>query len=116
MSKVVVWHNPSCGSSTAAVKYLREKGYEPELYLYLRERPDAPKIQEALKSLRLQPSELLRPKEAKGQELGLYDRRAGEEDILAAMASHPALIQRPIVITAKGAVIARPKGRIDDIL
>lgn len=116
MSKIIVWHNPSCGSSTAAVKYLRENGHEPELFLYLKEKPDAQKIRDVLKSFRIKPSELLRPKEAKGQELGLYEGQAGEEEILAAMAAHSSLIQRPIVITVKGAVIARPKGRIDDII
>ncbi|MBU6408590.1 MAG: arsenate reductase (glutaredoxin), partial [Alphaproteobacteria bacterium] len=51
-----------------------------------------------------------------GEELGLYDDGADEAAILAAMASHPKLIQRPVVITDKGAVIARPKGRIDEVL
>jgi arsenate reductase len=116
MSKTTIWHNPSCGSSNAALAYLREKNRDPEIFLYLRAKPDKPAIRDILKRLGLQPSQLLRPKEAKGQELGLYDGSASEDDILSAMATHSILIQRPIVITDRGAVIARPKGRIDDIL
>lgn len=68
-----------------------------------------------LKKLRLKPSELLRPKEKAAEEQGLYDG-ASEDKILAAMAADSKLIQRPIVIGPKGAVIARPKTRIDEVL
>jgi arsenate reductase (glutaredoxin) len=115
MSNVVIWHNPGCGSSKNALEYLREKGVEPEVYLYLKEKPGAAALRQVLKQLKLKPSDLLRPKEALGEELGLYGS-TDEDAILAAMAEHSKLIQRPIVITPKGAVIARPKSRIDEVL
>lgn len=111
---VTVWHNPACGSSKNAVAYLQEKGVEPAIYLYLKERPTKAALKAVLKQLKLKAADLLRPGEAKGEALGVYG--AGEEAILDAMAAEPILIQRPVVITAKGAVIARPKAKIDEIL
>lgn len=115
MGSVKVWHNPGCGSSTNAVEYLRVKGIEPEIYLYLKEKPGKAQIEALLKQGGMKPSDLLRPKEKKAEELGLYSG-ASEEAILEAMAAHAKLIQRPVVITAKGALIARPKTRIEEIL
>lgn len=115
MANVIVWHNPGCGSSKNAVEYLREKGVDPEIYLYLKQKPGKKELQALLKQMKAKPSELLRPKEKKGEELGLY-AGASEDAILDAMAAHANLIQRPVVITEKGAVIARPKTRIDEIL
>jgi arsenate reductase (glutaredoxin) len=112
---VKVWHNPGCGSSKNAIAYLEEKGIEPEVFLYLKEKPSKAAIKDVLAKLGLKASGLLRPKEAKAEALGLYDG-ASEAAILDAMAENAALIQRPIVITKKGAVIARPKTRIDEIL
>jgi len=115
MAKVVVWHNPGCGSSKNAIAYLQEKGIEPETYLYLKAKPGKAEIETVLKALKMKPSELLRPGEKKGEALGVYEG-ASEAAILKAMTQEPILIQRPIVITAKGAVVARPKTKIDDIL
>ena len=113
---VTVWHNPSCGSSRNAVAHLRENGLEPELYLYLKEKPGAGEIEAVLARLGMKPSELLRPKEKVGEERGLYAEGVDEAVVLAAMVEEPRLIQRPIVLTDKGAVIARPKAKIDAIL
>lgn len=112
---ITLWHNPSCGSSRNALDYLREKGIEPDIYLYLKERPGVAIIAKALKQLGLGPADLLRPKEAIGEEIGIYDE-GDPQKILAAMAAHSVLIQRPLVFSAKGALIARPRTRIDDIL
>jgi arsenate reductase len=112
---VTVWHNPACGSSKNAIAYLEEKGVAPEIFAYLKARPTKAQIKAVLKQLKLKPADLLRPNEAKGEALGVY-AGANDEAILEAMAAEPILIQRPIVITEKGAVIARPKTRIDDIL
>lgn len=115
MSGVTVWHNPGCGSSKNAVEYLQAKGIEPEIFLYLKEKPGKAQIEAILKKGNMVPSDLLRPKEQLGEQLGLY-AGASEAAILEAMAANAKLIQRPVVITAKGAVIARPKTRIEEVL
>lgn len=115
MPKITIWHHTSCGSSKGALEYLKSKGLEPEIYLYMKEKPGKAALQAVLKKLNMKPSELLRPGEKKGEELSLYNG-ASEEAILQAMSENAILIQRPIVITEKGAVLARPKGTIDTIL
>lgn len=115
MAKVIVWHNPGCGSSKNAVEYLQEKNIEPEIYLYLKQKPGKKELQALLKQMKAKPSGLLRPKEKDAEALGLYSG-ASEDAILDAMAANSKLIQRPVVITEKGALIARPKSRIDEIL
>jgi arsenate reductase len=113
--EVTIWHNPACGASENALAYLQKKGVAPAIYLYLKEKPGKAEIKALLKTLGIKASELLRPAEAKGEALGLY-AGASEAAIIEAMAAEPVLIQRPVVITAKGARIARPKARIDEIL
>lgn len=110
-----VWHNPGCGSSKNAIAYLQEKGITPVIYLYVEEKPSRADIADVLRRLGVTASDLLRPNEAAAAALGLYDG-ASEDAILDAMAENAALVQRPIVITERGAVIARPKSRIDEVL
>lgn len=112
---VTIWHNPNCSSSRKALAYLRERGIEPEIFLYVKENPPRSKIEKVLKLAGLKPSQALRAKEAVGEDVGLYEG-ASEKAILDAMASHPILIQRPIVITGKGAVIARPSDQLDALI
>jgi arsenate reductase len=113
---VTLWHKPNCSTSLAALAMLKERGIRPALFLYLEEKPDARALRAILRKLNLPPSGLLRRKEPLAEELGLLDRDAAEDDILAAMAAHPILIERPIVVTLSAAVIARPLERMDEVL
>lgn len=112
---VIVWHNPKCGTSRKALAYLEERGVEPEIYLYLEERPSKAQIEAVLKKAGAKPSDFLRPGQAEGEAAGGYDG-ASEAKILSAMVKHPILIQRPVVITKKGALVARPVEKMDAIL
>jgi arsenate reductase (glutaredoxin) len=116
MLDVTIWHNPGCGSSKNALQYLRDQGIEPQIYLYLKERPTRAEIETLLERLQLPAVDLLRANEDDGERLELYRDDATQDEILEAMAAHPKLIQRPVVVTAHGAVIARPKSRIDELL
>jgi arsenate reductase (glutaredoxin) len=113
MSDVTIWHNPGCGSSKNALSYLTDRGIEPTVYLYLKEKPNREAIAALLE---LPASGLLRPGEALAEQLGLYGDGVDENAVLDALASHAKLIQRPVVVSERGAVIARPKTRIDDIV
>ncbi|MGE0829786.1 MAG: arsenate reductase (glutaredoxin) [Hyphomonadaceae bacterium] len=113
--EVKIWHNPNCGSSRAALERLESKGVRPEIYLYLKEPPSKNDLKAVLKRLGIRARDLLRPKEQAAEDLGLYEG-ASDSKVLAAMAENPRLIQRPIVISAKGAVLARPPLRVDEVL
>jgi arsenate reductase (glutaredoxin) len=113
--EIIIWHNPGCGSSKGALAYLESKGIAPTVYLYMKEKPGLSDLQGILKKLKMKPSDLLRPGEKKGEALGVYGS-SDEDAILQAMSENAVLIQRPIVIGPRGAVLARPKARIDDVL
>ena len=113
---VVIYHNPACSTSRKALAAIREAGYEPEVIEYLKTPPDAGKLRELIAAIGIAPRDLIRKKGALYGELGLDDPGLTDEELVAAMEAHPVLIERPIVVTPKGTVLARPLDRLADIL
>lgn len=111
---VEIWHNPRCSKSRQTLALLEEKGLEPTVIRYLDDPPTRGRIEAVLELLELKPSELARKKESEWKDNKLSE--ASEEDVLEALVVHPRLIERPIVITAKGAAIGRPPENVLDIL
>jgi arsenate reductase len=109
---VTIWHNPKCSTSRNALARLREKGIEPEIYLYVEEKPGKAEIEAVLKKTGLRASELLRRKQPEAAELA----GATEAQVVSAMVKQPILIERPIVIGKKGAVLARPIEKLDAVV
>ena len=95
---------------------LREQGIEPEIIRYLDSPPDTTTIEELLSQLGMEPRALMRKKEKAYKELGLDDDTLNREELVAAMAAHPRLIERPIVVSDKGTVLGRPTEKILEIL
>ena len=113
---LTIFHNPKCSKSRAALSLLEERGLEPKIVRYLDEPPDADTLESLLKLLGLEPRDLMRRKEPEYQALGLDDPSLSREALVAAMAAHPRLIERPIVIQDGRAVLGRPPERVLDIL
>ena len=107
MSKVTIYHNPRCSKSRNTLALLEENGVTPDVVLYLETPPDAAQIKGLLKKLGISAGELVRRGEADYKACGL-SRDSSDEDILAAMAGHPKLIERPIVVKGRRAVLGRP--------
>ncbi|MEB2310462.1 MAG: arsenate reductase (glutaredoxin) [Sorangiineae bacterium] len=108
MSKQVsMYHNPRCQKSRETLALLRERGVEPELVYYLDEPPSAARVKELVALLGVEPHAILRPKEAAYRELGLSPKSSLAE-IARAVAAHPSLLERPIVVAGKRARIGRP--------
>ncbi len=112
---IVVWHNPRCSKSRAGVKYLEEKGVDFSIVKYLDTPPSAEEIRAVLGKLGIPARELMRTKEAIYKTLNLKEVHDASA-LIAAMAEHPKLIERPVVIHGDKAVIARPAERIETIL
>ena len=112
---VTIWHNPRCSKSRAALALIRERGIEPEIVEYLKSPPTTDAIRDALDRLGLPARDLLRRCEPAWRESGLSGDE-GDERLIAAMAAAPVLIERPLVMTPKGARIARPTERVADVL
>jgi arsenate reductase len=111
----VIYHNPNCSTSRNVLAMIREKGVEPEVVEYLKTGWTLPQLKDLLSRTGLSARELLRTKGDKAAEAGLTETSSGA-DILAAMVKEPALVERPIVVSDKGAVLARPKEKVLEIL
>jgi arsenate reductase len=106
------WHNPRCTKSRQALALLREKGLEPEIREYLKTPPSTAELKSVIKALGLASArDLMRTKEAEYKALGLKDV-ADEDQLVAALADHPKLIERPILINGARAAIGRPTEQI----
>jgi arsenate reductase len=113
---VVIWHNPKCATSRKVLELIRAKGVEPEIVDYVRSPPSAAQIKSALKEMRMKPRELLRRRGTPFDELGLDDLKRTDAELIAAMAAHPILIERPVVRSPKGTRLCRPVERVKEIL
>jgi arsenate reductase len=111
-----LWHNPRCSKSRAALALLAERGITPRLRDYLSQPPSVEELQALLAAIGIPARQLLRSGEAACVELGLDDPALGEAQLLDAMASHPQLIERPILVVGARAVIGRPPERILELI
>ncbi|BAV97518.1 arsenate reductase (glutaredoxin) [Lysobacter enzymogenes] len=111
-----LYHNPRCSKSRGALELLRERGIEPEVIAYLETPPDAIELRELLGLLGVGAGELLRSGEDEYKQLGLDDASLDEDALIAAMAAHPRLIERPVFVHGGRAVIGRPPERVLELL
>ena len=108
MSDVVIYHNPACGTSRNTLALLREKGLEPKIVEYLKAGWTREQLLDLLKRMDASAHDILRVRGTKAEELGLTDPSVSDEALIAAMILDPALVNRPIVTTSKGAALCRP--------
>lgn len=99
-------HNPRCSKSRQALQLLEEAQIEVKIHTYLDQPLTAAEINELLAKLNKPASQLIRTGEEIYKELNLS--QVSEEELVSAMASHPRLIERPVLITPDSAVIGRP--------
>jgi arsenate reductase len=105
---VTIFHNPACTTSRKALAAIRDSGVEPEVVEYLKTGWTVPQLKRLLAAMGKTPRDVLRVRGTPADELGLTKPGASDEAILKAMTEHPVLVERPIVVTPKGAVLARP--------
>ena len=108
----VIYHNPDCSKSRAALEILREHGCAPVVIEYLKTPPDV----ETLRSLGLPAREIIRDNEDEYAALNLADPSKTDAELFAAIAQHPILLQRPIIVAGKRAVVARPPERVNELI
>lgn len=114
--KVTIFHNPRCSKSRAALALLRGRGIEPRVVEYLKRPPDAAALDAILRSLGMEPRELMRTQEAPYRERNLADPSLGRGALVRAMVEDPILIERPIVLRGKRAALGRPPENVLGIL
>ena len=113
---VTIYHNPACGTSRNVLAMIRQSGEEPEIIEYLKTPPTREKLQELIAAMAIPVRDLLRRKGTPYDELGLDDPALSDAELLDAMMAHPILINRPIVVTAKGVKLCRPSETVLEIL
>jgi arsenate reductase len=114
--KATIWHNNRCSNSRGALALLQEAGVQVEVIHYLDTPPSATELRTLLAEMGMPARDLLRSKEAVYSELGLAAQLDDEAALINAMVAHPALINRPIVRTAKGTALCRPPETVNALL
>ena len=82
---------------------------------YLKSPPDEVELKELLGKLGLRAHEVIRTKEEVYSQLELSPD-SNEEELLAAIIKYPILLERPIVVKGKQAVIGRPPENVKQLL
>jgi arsenate reductase len=113
---VTIYHNPSCGTSRNALAMIRQSGEEPEVIEYLKTPPSRERLMALIAAMGMRPRDLLRKKGTPYAELGLDDAKWSDDELIDFMLAHPILINRPIVVTAKGVRLCRPSETVLDLL
>jgi len=116
MTELTLYHNPRCSKSRNALELLEQRGLTPSVIRYLETPPSAAELRQILARIGIGPRQLLRSGEEEYKALNLADPTLTDEQIIDAMASHPKLIERPILVAGDVAVIGRPPEKVLEIL
>ncbi len=113
---VTIYHNNACSNSRGALALIREAGIEPEIIDYLTDPPTRARLAELIRAAGLTVRGAMRDKGELYEQLRLGDLSLPDDALLDAMAAHPALINRPFVVTDKGVRLCRPPETVKQIL
>ncbi|HEX8471940.1 MAG TPA: arsenate reductase (glutaredoxin) [Brevundimonas sp.] len=113
---VVIYHNPACGTSRNALDLIRHVGIEPHVIEYLKTPPSRAMVAQLVQRMNLSVREIVREKSTPYAELGLGDPLLSDDQLLDAIAAHPVLMNRPIVVSPKGVRLCRPSELVLDLL
>jgi len=110
-----IFHNPRCSKSRAALTLLREHGVEPRVIEYLKMPPSDAELKAILRKLGMKAGQIVRT----GEELyqtHFAGKKLTDAQLIAAMVDNPILIERPIVVLGKRAVLGRPPENVLQLL
>ena len=113
--ELVIYHNPRCGKSRAALALLTGRGLSPRVIEYLKEPPSRAELERIVAQLGIPAADLVR----RGEDIFKSDfagKTLSEAQWLDALADHPILIERPIAVRGGRAVIGRPPERVLELL
>ncbi len=113
---VTIYHNPRCSKSRQTLALLEERAIQTDIVLYLEHPPSVAQLQDLLNKLSLGARDIVRTTEDDYKRLNLKDSQLSDDALLAAIAEHPKLLQRPIVVNQQKAAIGRPPENVLAIL
>jgi arsenate reductase len=115
-AEVIIFHNPNCGTSRKVLEAIRASGVEPKVVEYLKAGWTRPQLKDLLAQLGKSPREVWRTRGNDAHEHIIANPNSTDDEIIDAMVGHPILVERPIVVTAKGARLCRPAEKVHEIL
>ena len=110
-----IYHNPRCAKSRQTLALLTENGVKPQVIEYLKDSLTTDDLNELIRLLGIEPLALVRKNEAiwkerfKGKELS-------DKELIKVMVKNPKLIERPIVVKQKKAVLGRPPENVLELI
>lgn len=114
--QITIYHNPDCGTSRNALAAIRATGHEPRIIEYLKTPPTREELKSLIARMNLTAREVVRKREPLFHELRLDERDVGEDELIDGMIENPILINRPIVVTDRGARLCRPSEIVKELL
>ena len=112
---ITIYHNPSCSNSRRALEVIRESGIEPTIVEYLKAPLSVDELRTLIGKMAVPVKDVVRFKQAEVAQAGISES-SPDEALLAAMAKYPVLMNRPIVVTPKGARLCRPGDEVKSLL
>ncbi len=110
--KLTIYHNPRCSKSRTTLALLTDRGHAPEIRAYLKDAASASELRDLADKLGLTSvRQMMRTGEAVYKDMGLKSVQ-GEDELIAALAANPILLERPIVVRGDKAAIGRPPENI----
>jgi arsenate reductase len=113
---ITIYHNPRCSKSRGACELVASShniGSEPvEIIEYLKQPLSVAQLKTLNTMLGCPVRDMLRDTEAAYEQLGLSASNLSDDQLYEAIANHPELMQRPIVVREGRAVIGRPPERV----
>ena len=116
MSDITIFHNPNCGTSRNTLQAIRDAGHTPKVVEYLKAGWTKDQLKNLLARMGASARDILRVRGTPAEELGLTKPSATDEQLLNAMVRHPILVERPIVVSPKGAALCRPVEKVKVLL
>jgi len=112
---IEIYHNPRCSKSRQGIALLESYGAPFKVVRYLDETPSEDQLKSILDKLNIAPIDLVRKNETIWKK-EFKNKNLSDDEVISAMAKHPKLIERPIVIKGRKAVIGRPTESISKLL
>ncbi len=116
MSETTIYHNTRCGTSMNTLMMIRDAGIEPTIVEYLKDPPSRDTLRDLAARMGVPIRGLLREKERIYAELELADPKWSDDELLEQIVRHPVLLNRPIVVSARGAALCRPADKVLELL
>ena len=115
MSNLKIYHNPRCRKSRETLAIIEDRGQSPEIVEYLKDTPTENELKDLIAKLGIKPEQLLRKGEADFKE-NFKGKTLSDDEWIAAMVKYPKLIERPIVVKGKKAILGRPPENVLELL